>query len=272
MKLKIVSYLAPNWFWFYEAVAAYLSRSLKIATQIIAGQSDPLLDLMRSQDEFALAFMCGLPFIRYDQMVPHQLQAVVAPVMDSPRYQNRPIYFSDAIVNAASNITTFADLKGKIWCYNDPGSNSGYNLLYYHLLEKGYAFDFIGKAIQSGSHQRSIRWIVEGKADFAAIDSTVLEQELRDFPELSQHLRVVDSIGPNPMPPLVAKVDLGAEFIARIQSALLNPDAELLAAMETAGVQRFAAVESRDYHAIAQIYYLVIGNGKKNTYPLPISN
>ncbi|MFB2975289.1 phosphate/phosphite/phosphonate ABC transporter substrate-binding protein [Microseira sp. BLCC-F43] len=261
MNFKIVSYLAPNWFWFYEAVAAYLGRYLKIETQIISGESDPLLDLMRAQDEFALAFICGLPFIRYDQMVPNQLQPVVAPVMGSPRYQNRPIYFSDVIVNAASNLTNFADLKGKIWCYNDPGSNSGYNLLYYHLFQSGYAFDFIGKAIQSGSHQRSIRWIVEGKADFAAIDSTVLEQELRDFPELSQDLRVVDSIGPNPMPPVVAKVDLGAEYIHRIQSALLTPDAELLAAMEKAGVQRFAAVQSRDYDAIAQIYYLVMGNG-----------
>lgn len=261
MKLKIVSYLAPNWFGFYEAVAAYLGRSLKIETQIISGQSDPLLDLMWLQDEFDLAFICGLPFIRYAQMVPHQLQAVVAPVIDSPRYQNRPIYFSDVIVNAASNITTFADLKGKIWCYNDLGSNSGYNLLYYHLLQNGYAFDFIGTTIQSGSHQRSIRWVVEGRADFAAIDSTVLKQELRDFPELSQHLRVVDSIGPNPMPPIVAKVDLGAEFIHRIQSALLSPDAELLAAMQKAGVQRYAAVQSRDYEAIAQIYYSVMSQG-----------
>lgn len=268
MKLKLVSYLAPNWFWFYKAVAAYLERVLKTETQIISGEGDPLLELMRSPDQFDLAFICGLPFIRYCQMVPNRLQAVVAPVMRSPRYQNRPIYFSDIIVNAASNLTTFVDLKGKIWCYNDPGSNSGYNLMYYHLLEKGYPFDFIGKAIQSGSHQRSISWVVEGKADFAAIDSTVLEQELRDFPELSQHLRVVDSIGPNPMPPIVAKVDLGAEFIDRIQSALLSPDAELLAAMEKAGVQRYAAVESRDYDALAKLsagiasyYYLVMGNG-----------
>ncbi|HBE36299.1 MAG TPA: phosphate ABC transporter substrate-binding protein, partial [Cyanobacteria bacterium UBA11368] len=46
MKLKLVSYLAPNWFWFYEAVAAYLGRFLKTETQIISGEGDPLLELM----------------------------------------------------------------------------------------------------------------------------------------------------------------------------------------------------------------------------------
>ncbi|HBE49456.1 MAG TPA: hypothetical protein DDW76_11810 [Cyanobacteria bacterium UBA11369] len=107
MKLKLVSYLAPNWFWFYEAVAAYLGRFLKTETQIISGEGDPLLELMWLQDEFDLAFICGLPFIRYCQMVPNHLQAVVAPVMRSPRYQNRPIYFSDIIVNFTWTVASF---------------------------------------------------------------------------------------------------------------------------------------------------------------------
>lgn len=50
--------------------------------------------------------------------------------------------------------------------------------------------------IQSGSHQRSIRLVVDGLAECAGIDSVVLEQELRDLPDLSRHLRVVETIGP----------------------------------------------------------------------------
>src|SRR6476469_7540041 len=99
-----------------------------------------------------------------------------------------------------------------LW-YNNPGSNSGYNLFRHRLLKAGHHSNFFGKVIQSGSHQRSIRWVVEGLADCSAIDSTVLEQELRDSPELSNNLRVVESIGPCPMPPVVAAKRLGWEFI-----------------------------------------------------------
>jgi phosphonate transport system substrate-binding protein len=260
-KLQVISYLAPNWFGFYEAVLAYLGRMLGLETQLKQGECDPLLDPLLLQDQLDLAFICGLPLIRYCQIVSDQLQPVVAPVMQAPRYQNRPIYFSDVIVNAASNLARFDDLAGTMLCYNDPGSNSGYNLLRHRLLQGRYPQPFFGKVVQSGSHQRSIRWVVEGRLDCAAIDSVVLEQELRDFPELSQHLRVVEILGPYPMPPLVAAQHLDTYLIQQLQLTLLQPDVELKTAMERVGVQRFAPVELAEYEAIAEIYNAALKAG-----------
>ena len=113
--------------------------------------------------------------------------------------------------------------------------------------------------MQSGSHQRSIRWVVDGLADCAAIDSVVLEQELRDYPELSDDLQVVEVLGPCPIPPLVAAQHLGASLIQQLQLALLQPDAVLQAAMERVGVQRFSVVELEDYSPLAQIYGRIWG-------------
>lgn len=251
--MLVVSYLSPNWFGFYKEVLAYLGRVLGIETQLQQGKCDSLEDPLLLLDQLDLAFICGLPLIRYCQEVP-QLQTLVAPVMLSPRYQNRPIYFSDVIVNAASDVKVFADLQGKTLCYNDPGSNSGYNLLRDRLIQGGHPKDFFGKAIRSGSHQRSIRCVVDGLADCAAIDSIVLEQELRDFPELSQHLRVVEILGPSPMPPMVVAQHVGTSLIQQLQLALLQPDAELQEAMAQVGVRRFAAVELKEYRPLAQIY------------------
>lgn len=253
-KLQIVSYLAPNWFGFYKAVLAYLGRMLGVETQLIQGECDPLDDPMLLQDQLDLAFICGLPLIRYCQVVPNQLHTLVAPVMQAPRYQNLPIYFSDVIVNTASQKASFEDLVGTTLCYNDPGSNSGYNLLRYRLFQGGYPKNFFGQVMQSGSHQRSIRWVVDGLVDCAAIDSVVLEQELRDFPDLSSHLRVVEVLGPSPMPPLVVAQHLGESLIQQLQLILLQPDAELQAAMAQVGVQCFAAVKLEEYRILAQIY------------------
>jgi phosphonate transport system substrate-binding protein len=253
-KLRVVSYLAPNWFSFYEAILAYLRRVLGVQTEFHQAECDPLEDPLLLLDQLDLAFICGLPLIRYCQVVSDQLQTLVAPVMLSPRYQNRPIYFSDVIVNAASHLNMFEDLPGKTFCYNDPGSNSGYNLLWYRLIKSGHSQDLFTKAIQSGSHQQSIRLVIDGTADFAAIDSIVLEQELRNLPEIKKHLRVVEVLGPSPAPPIIVAQHLSISLIQEMQLALLEPDAELQEAMELVGVMRFARVELEDYRVLGQLF------------------
>ncbi len=49
-RLQITSYLAPNWFEFYHAIAAYLGRVLKVEFQLQQGEHDPLEDSLLFQD------------------------------------------------------------------------------------------------------------------------------------------------------------------------------------------------------------------------------
>jgi phosphonate transport system substrate-binding protein len=257
-KLQAVSYLAPNWFGFYQAVTAYLGRVLQIEIHLTQGDCDPLEDPLLNHDELDLAFICGLPFIRYHHISPEQLRAIAAPIMQASRYQQHPVYFSDVIVNAASELNAFANLAGKTVCYNDPGSNSGYYLLCHRLLQEENCAHFFSHAIQSGSHQRSIQWVIEGRADCAAVDSTVLEQELEIHPELAEHIRIIESIGPCAMPPLVMAQHLGNNLFQETQFALLQPDDLLQKRMDQMRVQRYAAVNSKEYEAIAQMFNAVV--------------
>jgi phosphonate transport system substrate-binding protein len=249
--LNVISYLSPNFFWFYQAVGDYLSRRFNIPVQVSQSWADPAIDLLQRL-ELDIAFVCGLPLIRAHHALPNHLQAIAAPVMQAERYQNRPVYFSDIIVNATSPITQFEQLAGKRFCFNDPGSNSGYNLMRYRLMQANYPIPFFRAVMQSDSHQQSMRQIIEQKADCAAIDSVVLEQEIRQFPELA-NLRAIESLGPTPMPPIVASGRLG-QFLELLQQALLYPDATLQVQMQEAGICRFAAVQTADYEIIYQIY------------------
>ncbi len=246
-KLLAVSYLAPNWFDYYQAVTFYLARTFNLDIHLIQGYMDPLTDPFLLSDELDLTFICGLPFFQYHQAVPNQLQPLVAPVLQSSRYQNQPVYFSDVIVNASSAITHFNDLYDKVFCYNDPGSNSGFYAVHRYLQIHGYGPEFFAQALPSGSHQNSIQWIAEGRADWAAIDSTVLEQELQNHPALTKQIRVITAIGPAPMPPLVAATHLGSDLITQFQSALLHPDTQLQSVMKQWGVSQYAPSELIDY-------------------------
>lgn len=259
-KLKLVSYLAPNMFWFYQAVAGYLGRVFGVETLLVQSECEALSDPMILQDKLDIAFICGLPFVQLNRFVPGKLQAIVAPVMQASRYGDRPVYFSDIIVKADSNFTTFNDLAGKTFCYNDPGSNSGYNLMRQRLMHSGYPIRFFGKVIQSGSHQNSIKLVVEELADCAAIDSTVLEQQLRDSPQLANHLRVIESIGSCPMPPVVASARLES-YIQELQSALCQPDHELQSAMEQAHIRRYDVVQPEDYAPLGTMYDAAVKAG-----------
>jgi ABC-type nitrate/sulfonate/bicarbonate transport system substrate-binding protein len=60
---------------------------------------------------------------------PPKLTLLAAPLPAGARYGGKPIYFSDVVVRRDSPYQTFADLRGVTWGYNEPGSQSGYNVV-----------------------------------------------------------------------------------------------------------------------------------------------
>ena len=252
MILKAVSYLSPNLFWYYQAISEAISRNCNLTLELIEATTDPLDDQLLQNDQWDLIFICGLPLVRHNRIAVKPLQLLAAPVMLGDRYENQPIYFADIVVNAASNFKRFEDLEGTRFCYNDQGSNSGYNLLRYRLLQHVHHKEtsYFSHVQQSGSHQRSLQWITNGLADCAAIDSVVMEAELRQFPELAKSLRVIESMR-SPMPPIVISSYLEPSLAKQMQDILFNPDPELQAAMTMAQVKRYAKVTVQDYKPIA---------------------
>jgi hypothetical protein len=75
---------------------------------------------------------------------------VAAPVLQGARYGGLPIYFSDVIVHADSGISSFSELRGRTWAYNEPLSQSGYGVTRYHLLSIGETGGFFGEVIEAG--------------------------------------------------------------------------------------------------------------------------
>src|SRR5690606_18240938 len=125
-----------------------------------------------------LCWICGLPYVdKADRGA--DIAPCVAPVMNDPRYGGDAVYFSDVVVRADSPVRAFRDLHGRSWAYNEPRSHSGFNLVGYHLASRGLRWDFFGEIVEAGSHQAALEMILAGTVAGAAIDSSVLEAELR---------------------------------------------------------------------------------------------
>jgi phosphonate transport system substrate-binding protein len=156
------------------------------------------------------------------------------------------------VVRRDSRFRTFADLRGARYAYNDGGSNSGYVVPRDHLLRLGETAGYFGAVEASGSHQQSIRLVLDGAVDASGIDSTVLELETRLRPEIGPMLRVVEAIGPGPIPPVVVSRAVPAATRDRLRAAFLamHEDAEGRAVLAEGLLACFVPVADADYDPI----------------------
>ena len=252
-RLRIASLMADNAAFFSRDLAHYLGQTLGLQVDVV--QDVPWQERERQlyRGEAHLGVVCGLQYVcAKDRDETPGVDVLCAPVMRAPRYKNRPIYFSEVVVRRDHPASSLADLRGASFAFNEPTSHSGYALPRYVLASRGETNGFFGRVVESGAHERSLEMILDGSVDAAAIDSTVLEQEVRQVPSLRTELRSIDTLGPSPIPPLVVSRSVPRPLRAAIQSILLNvhqdPEGALL--LERAHMSRFVSVTDADYDPI----------------------
>jgi phosphonate transport system substrate-binding protein len=247
-RLHAVTFLAPNMLPVYRFMMEYLESKLGCEIALTVGSN--YNDVLQAD----LAFICGLPYVLYTRprLVTSPIEALIAPVLQGERFQNRPIYFSDVIVHRNSPFESFADLRGCSWAYNEPQSQSGYGITRYWLVKMGETNGYFGKVVEAGFHQKAIRMVRSREVDAAAIDVQVLTVELRKHPQLTEHLRVIDSLGPSTIQPLAAASHLSRALKKDIQTIVaelhLDPTARVY--LDKGFIDHFVAVCDNDYDDI----------------------
>jgi phosphonate transport system substrate-binding protein len=196
-----------------------------------------------------------MPYVWKADRQPATVELVAAPVMQHPRYQGRPVYYSDVIVRRDSGYHSFADLRGATWAYNEPHSQSGYVITRYHLARLGESKGYFGRVVEAGSHLRALEMVLDHRIAASAVDSTVLELELQARPELKMELRVIASLGPSPIPPWVVSTKVPPELREAIRHVFwqMHETAEGRAILERGLIKKMARVEDRDYDPIREM-------------------
>ena len=253
--LRVTSCMADNAEATCRAIAAWLGQHLGIATEFV--DCIPWQERERQLDAglIHVCWICGLPYVWKTDTDASVIEPCVAPVMAAARYAGAPVYYSDIVVRRDSPYRTFADLRGTAWAYNEPNSHSGFNVVRHHLASLGETRGFFGSAVESGAHQASLKMIINTEIDASAVDSTVLEAELTRRPQLHEQIRVIDTLGPSPMPPWVMHKSLAPQLRTDLRDALLSMHADAAGARILAqwGIGHFAAVRDADYDPIRQM-------------------
>lgn len=253
--LVVTSCLAANTHAAGRAVADYIGQRLGIHTEFVVDIDWQERVRLLDSGQIHLGWICGLLYVtNADGLVP-QLALLAAPVMQEARYRSQPVYYSDIVVRSDSPFHSFEDLQGVRWVYNEPGSYSGYYIVCHRLAKREASLDYFGSVLESGAHINSLQMLRDGYADVAVLDSTLLDYEIMRQPSLAQELRVIETLGPSPVPPWVINRQLPRDLRHQLCELLLamHLDPEGQTALATGDVSRFVAVTDSDYQLIRDV-------------------
>ncbi len=255
MHLLFTSIQAPNQDYIGRLLSQYVSDRLGLDSDYIDDVSWQERERLLDAGDIHVGWICGLPFVQKVDRPNPSVELLAAPVMRGDRYQDRPVYFSDVVVHRDSQFFDFASLRGCRWAYNEPNSQSGYNITRYHLATLGETAGYFSNVIAAGSHQNAIEMVLSREIDASAIDSTVLEIEIAHRPTLRHLLRVVEILGPSPIPPWVISLRLKPELRHTIREVFLTLDLDEAGQelLQQTNLNRFAPVNKQDYDLIRQM-------------------
>ncbi|ENO78544.1 substrate-binding domain-containing protein [Thauera sp. 63] len=178
------------------------------------GSYREVMDLLRA-GKLDFAWVCGYPYVLHRQ----ELKLVAVPL-----WRGGPYYQSYLIVPADdTRTTTLVDLRGKVFAYSDPDSNSGYLYPRYLLTTQGEnPANFFSRSFFTWAHRKVVEAVGIALADGGAVDGYVWETLAESHPDLTRATRVIERSPPLGYPPFVARADIQTAELARFRTVLLE--------------------------------------------------
>jgi phosphonate transport system substrate-binding protein len=199
---------------FLDRWAEYLSAEMGQSVEFVRRHSyREITDLLKSGG-LEFAWICGYPFIQ--KRDPEFLTLLAVPV-----YKGEPLYHSFIIVHRDSPYTKFEDLRGGVFAFSDPESNSGFLYPQSVLATQRETPDsFFRQTFFTFNHAETVEAVAEQVADGGAVDSYIWEY-MRSFrPEVAEKTRVIMRSPTFGFPPLVSRLGVDARVVARMKLVL----------------------------------------------------
>jgi phosphonate transport system substrate-binding protein len=225
---------------------AYLEVSLGRPVRFVQRSSYRQIVAMMLAGELDLAWLCGYPYVRHRQDL--RLLAV-------PLFQSRPYYRSYLIVPSGDGATrSLADLRGKVFAFSDPDSNSGYLYALHALVRMGeQPKNYFRRSFFTWAHRTVVEAVGTGLAQGGSVDGYVWDTLTKFQPELTARTRIVERSPEFGFPPLVVHRSAPPDRYRALRQALLGmaddgAGAALLARLNLSG---FAEGEDTLFDSIA---------------------
>jgi ABC-type phosphate/phosphonate transport system substrate-binding protein len=193
---------------------------------IAAGVSDPPLKLTRTLSHFETWRHPGLLLGQGCEFPLAKSFAGCVRLVATPRYAapgcDGPRYRSAIVVRADDPAETLGDLRHRRCVVNERDSNSGMNLLRAAIAPISQRARFFQSVSLSGSHRRSVEWVLGGQADVAAVDCISFAHIQRLQPRAAAGLRILCWTPASLSPPFITGIANDDATLQALRSALAS--------------------------------------------------
>lgn len=223
----------------------YLESQLERPVRFVQrGSYREIVDLLLS-DGVEAAWLCGHPLVLHESKL-----AVVA----VPRYQGAPVYRSHLIVpDSDASTQKVLDLKGRVFAFSDPLSNSGFLVPRAEIAANGInPSSFFRRSFFTFSHRKVVDAVRAGLADGGAVDGYVWDTIAAQQPPSVAGLRVAWRSALHGFPPVVARRNWAVAEAHRLGNALrdMAGSPEGRSILERLNIDGFEAPRPGQYESI----------------------
>lgn len=230
-----------------DFIGAKIDRKVSLVQRKTYGEVNELF----KRGQVDLAFICSGPYaVERDK---YGFEALATPIV-----RQKPFYQSYLIVNKNSTYKDLNDLRGKVFAFTDPDSNTGALVPKYWLSKIGETPEsFFDSFTYTYSHDNSIMAVARALVDGATVDGHKWEYFQSKNPIYSSRTRVLKKSEPFGSPPLVASVALPPMDKEQIQKFVftmhLDPEGKKI--LEKLMIDRFVPSEEKWYEPIRRMRY-----------------
>lgn len=233
----------------YQALLDYLGTQLQRPVELVQRRTYAEVNDLVESGYVDVAFVCTSAYL--DGRDKFGLELLAA-----PQVNGETTYYSVLIVPANSPAQTLADLRGKVFAFTDPMSNTGRMYPTFLVQQLGSTpEEFFGRTFFTYSHDDAIRAVADGLADGAAVDSLVYDFAIAREPALAERTRIIHRSPPFGIPPVVVGPNTRPQLKAELQNLLLgmadDPVGQI--GLQAIGIERFVLIDDSAYDSAREL-------------------
>ncbi|MBI5119429.1 MAG: phosphate/phosphite/phosphonate ABC transporter substrate-binding protein [Rhodospirillales bacterium] len=243
---------------FFERWRHYLEQRIGRPVRFVQRRSYREIMGLLQTGEIDFAWICGYPYVQKRE--PEFLELMAVPV-----FMGEPLYSSYIIVHRDNHATSLPDLKGKVFAYSDPDSNSGYLVPRYLLTGTGALPDsFYRLTFFTYNHAETVEAVANRVADGGAVDSYVWEFMAKTRPAVTERTKIIIRSQKFGFPPLVMRSGADQELKRRMQAAILGmrEDIDGRALLGELSLDSFSQANPALFDSIRAVAQRMIEGGK----------
>jgi phosphonate transport system substrate-binding protein len=250
LRVAVGAMISPKeTFAYYRQLIEYIGKKMQMPIDLVQRKTYGEISQLLDKGEIDLAFICSGPYAGGKEQYGFELLA-------APQVQGSHFYRSYLIVNRNQPYQQIEDLRGRIFAFTDPESNTGRLAPTFWLKQIGEDPErFFAKVIYTYSHDNSILAVGRGLVDGAAVDSLIWEYFGNVNPELTRPTRIIKKSEPYAIPPVVAsgKFPVEKSRLARDLLLSMHLDDEGRRILDGLMIDRFAVPPADWFESVKQI-------------------